>query len=72
MDFFGDDIDSMLDDVGGDKLNENLRAEDVNDRDGQDEKNDNDDDDDDKKDDAAPIPVEHKKRTVRRPQVDLY
>lgn len=63
MDIYGNDIDSMLE-ADGDDLNENIREDDDNG-----ENNENDENNDDDKKDAAPIPIEHKKRTVRNPQV---
>lgn len=68
MDIYGADIDSMFDDGADDELNENIREDDERDENGAD----NDDDDDEKKTDSKPIPVEHKTRIVRRPQVFYY
>lgn len=66
MDIFGDDIDSML--GGGDDLNENIREGDM----GDDDENNGDEDDNKKDSEADPVPVEHKKRSVRNPQVRVY
>lgn len=65
MDIFGDDIDTMLG-GGDDDLNENIRENDVDENEGND-----DDDENGEKKAADPIPIEHKKRTVRNPQVWL-
>lgn len=67
MDIFGNDIDSMLE-TDGDDLNENIRDGDDNENEENDGNDENGDDDDEKKA-VAPIPIEHKKRTVRNPQV---
>lgn len=68
MDIFGNDIDSMLE-TDGDDLNENIRVGDENENEENEENDENDENDDDEKKAAAPIPIEHKKRTVRNPQV---
>lgn len=60
MDFYGDDIDSLLRQDDVDDLNENIRDENV------DEEN---DEDGEKKADSEPVKVEPKKRAVRNPQV---
>lgn len=65
MDIFGDD--SMLGGEGDD-LNENIRQGDV----GDDDENNEDEDGNKKDSEAEPVPVEHKKRSVRNPQVRFY
>lgn len=65
MDIFGDDIDSMLD-GGEDDINKNIREVNMDD---DDEKENG---ENDEKKAASPIPIEHKKRSVRNPQVLLH
>lgn len=62
MDLFGADIDSFMQE---DELNENIREEDAENAEGQ--------EDDEKQTDenGEPIKVEPKKRSVRKPQVQI-
>lgn len=67
MDIFGDDIDSFFN--GGGELNENIREENIEETGDDNEQNDEDGKTDEHGD---PIKVEPKKRSVRRPQVNLH
>lgn len=64
MDFFGDDIDSYYD---NNALNENINEENIEEA----EENNGGNGEEEKTDEnGEPIPVEPKKRSVRRPQVN--
>lgn len=61
MDYFGNDIDTLIEDDENDEHNVNIRNENV----------DGDDEQDEAKQDGEAIKVEPKKRAVRNPQVNF-